>query len=107
MTVFAIYDKNDKFIIGFPTRSGAETYGKEVLGVENGWEYSIKEKFLTNSPQHPKQTIPCTVSDVPYIPYTPPIPHTPAPYTPNIWCGGDAVKDVRATYEWNETGDGV
>ena len=74
MKVFALYDKNDKFIIAFPTRKEAEKYGKEVLGVENGWEYSIKEKFLNNSPQYPlttpyttltpKQTIPCNVGDV-------------------------------------------
>lgn len=75
MPIFAIYDKNDKFIIGFPTRGEAEKYGKEVLGVEKGWEYSIKEKFLNNSPQYPlatrtpQQTIPCNVSDVAY-PFT-------------------------------------
>jgi hypothetical protein len=78
MKVFTIFDKNNKFIIGFPTRSDAETYGKEVLGAENGWEYSIKEMFLTNSPLTtippyttltPQQTMPCKVSDVAY-PFT-------------------------------------
>jgi hypothetical protein len=106
MKIFAIFDKNDKLIICFPTREEAETYGKEVLGVENGWEYSIKEKFLHNSPlttippyttRTPQQTIPCKVSDVPY---TPPITVPSPPYSPNIWCG------VKAN-EWNETGDGV
>jgi hypothetical protein len=81
MKIYAIYDKNDKFIIGFPTREEAETYGKEVLGAENGWEYSIKEKFLHNSPLTtippyttltPKQTTPHKVGDVPYTPHTSP-----------------------------------
>lgn len=68
MPIFAIYDKNDKFIIAFPTREEAENYGKVVLGLENGWEYSIKEKFIQNSPIYPlitltpQQTIPCRVS---------------------------------------------
>lgn len=75
MKIYAIYDKNDKFIIAFPTREEAENYGKVVLGIENGWEYSIKEKFIHNSPQYPlttltpQQTIPCKVSDVAY-PFT-------------------------------------
>ena len=78
MKIYAIYDKNDKFIIAFPTREEAENYGKVVLGIENGWEYSIKEKFIHNSPLTtippyttftPQQTIPCKVSDVAY-PFT-------------------------------------
>ena len=75
MKIHAIYDKNDKFIIGFPTRQEAENYGKLVVGTDKGWEYDIREKFLHNTPQYslatltPQQTIPCTVSDVPY-PFT-------------------------------------
>jgi hypothetical protein len=97
MKIFAIFDKNDKLIICFPTREEAETYGKEVLGIENGWEYSIKEKFLHNSPLTtippyttltPQQTMPCKVSDVPY-PFT--IDYSQKP----------------KTNEWNETGEGV
>ena len=93
MKVFVIFDRNNKFIIGFPTRSDAETYGKEVLGAENGWEYSIKEMFLTNSPQYPlttltpQQTIPCKVSGR-TTPYTPPITVPGPHYTPSIWCEG-------------------
>ena len=92
MKIFCLYYKQ-KFVVAFNTREECITYGKEHYDNE-GWDCNIIEKFLTNSPQHPlttltpKQTIPCTVSDVPH-PFTIDYSQTPK------------------TNEWNETGDGV
>jgi hypothetical protein len=86
--VFAIYDKEDKLVVCFPTRTDAENYGKVVLGNENGWEYSIKKMFLYETKQYsfsqPLTSIPYT----PPNPYVQPIPLKTTPYTnPNpIWC---------------------
>lgn len=73
MKIYTLYYK-DTFIVAFTTREDCITYGKKHYeGYE--WECNILEKFLTNSPVYPlttltpKQTIPCTVSDVPY-PFT-------------------------------------
>ena len=85
--VFAIYDKEDKLVVCFPTRNDAENYGKVVLGNENGWDYSIKKMFLYETKQlQYSYSQPLTQQ----IPYTPPITVPSPPYTnPNpIWCEG-------------------
>lgn len=102
--VFAIYDKDDKLVVCFPTRNDAENYGKVVLGNEKGWEYCIRKMFLYETKQYAFSQPLTTPHTIPCTPYTPPIPLKTTPYEPNIWCG---VKGPKATYEWNETGDGV
>lgn len=92
MKIYAIY-KNDKFIIGFPSRAEAENYGKVVLGTENGWEYDIKEMFLVSSPLY-SFTNPYNPTTPNTIPCTPPIPLKTTPYTPNIWCENNGPKQV-------------
>ena len=73
MKIYALYYK-DTFVAAFSNREEALSYGK-IHYKNDAWDCNIIEKFLTNSPQHPlttltpKQTIPCTVSDVPY-PFT-------------------------------------
>jgi hypothetical protein len=109
MKIYCLYYK-ENFVVAFPNREDCITYGKKHYeGME--WDCNIIEKFLNNSPQYPlttltpKQTTPHKVGDVPYTPYTPPIPLKTTPYEPNIWCEKNG--NVRATYEWNETGEGV
>ena len=88
--VFAIYDKEDKLVVCFPTRNEVEQYGKVFLGNENGWEYSIKKMFLYETKQYPFSqpltTIPCTQ----------PIPLKTTPYTnPNpIWCENNVKAEL-------------
>jgi hypothetical protein len=84
--VFAIYDKDDKLVVCFPTRNDAENYGKVVLGNERGWEYCIRKMYMYETKQYsfsqPLTPVPIAV------PYTPPIPLKTTPYTPSIWCEG-------------------
>ena len=77
MKVYAIYDKENKFIAAFPTREDAENYGITTYGRESGWEYSIIEKYLHKYPTF-LSTTPDTLT-----PYSQPIPTTP--YNHNIW----------------------
>ena len=77
MKVYAIYDKENKFIVCFPDRDGAENYGITTYGRESGWEYSIIEKYLHKYPTF-LSTTPNTRT-----PYSQPIPTTP--YNHNIW----------------------
>ena len=72
MKVYAIYDKENKFIVCFPDRVSAENYGVQTYGRESGWEYDIIEKWLYYSAFMPI-----------YTPSTAPTPMTP--YTPPIW----------------------
>lgn len=72
MKVHAIYDRENKFVAAFPDRDSAESFGMEVLGITNGWQYSIVEKYL-----HEYPTLFSTT------PYTTTIPCTqPTPYEP-------------------------
>ena len=74
MKVYAIYDKENKFIVCFPDRDGAKNYGITTYGRESGWEYSIIEKWLYGSAFNTPNTL---------TPYSQPIPTTP--YNHNIW----------------------
>ena len=86
--VFAIYDKEDKLVVCFPTRNEVEQYGKVFLGNENGWEYSIKKMFLYETKQYPFSQPLTSIPYTPPNPYVQPIPLKTTPYTnPNpIWC---------------------
>lgn len=69
MKVYAIYDRENKFIVCFPDRVSAENYGVQTYGRESGWEYSIIEKYLHEYPTF--------LSTTPYpqvFPCTPPPP---------------------------------
>jgi hypothetical protein len=77
MKVYAIYNKENKFISAFPSREDAENYGIDTYGRESGWEYSIIEKYLHEYPTF-LSTTPNTIT-----PYSQPIPTTP--YNHNIW----------------------
>jgi len=90
MKVYAIYNKENKFIACFPDRNSAEDYGVQTYGRESGWEYNIVEKYLHEYPNILYNT-PNTIT-----PYTQPIPLKTTPYIPNIWCEGNGPK---ATYE--------
>ena len=50
MKVYAIYNKENEFIVCFPDRDSAENYGITTYGRESGWEYSIIEKYLHKYP---------------------------------------------------------
>jgi len=94
--VFAIYDKKDKLVVCFPTRTDAENYGKVVLGNENGWEYSIKKMFLYETKQLQYAYSQPFSQPLTSIPYTQPIPLKTTPYTnPNpIWCDSNVVAEL-------------
>lgn len=76
MKVYAIYNKENRFIAAFPDRVIAENYGIDTYGLERGWEYDITEKYLHEYPTL-LSTTPNTLT-----PYSQPI--TP-PYNHNIW----------------------
>lgn len=77
MKVYAIYDKENKFIAAFPDRFSAENYGITTYGRESGWEYDIIEKYLHKYPTF-LSTTPNTLT-----PCSQPIPITY--YNHNIW----------------------
>lgn len=87
MKVFAIYNKSNKFIVALPTREETEEYGRVFLGSDKGWEYSIREVYLHETP------FPLNITPVTPIPFAPEKP----PYPPNIWCGDGTVP--KATYD--------
>jgi hypothetical protein len=76
MKVYAIYNKENKFIAAFPDRVSAENYGIDTYGRESGWEYDIIEKYLHKYPTF-LSTTPNTLT-----PYSQPIP---SPDTHNVW----------------------
>jgi hypothetical protein len=80
MKVYAVYNKENKFIAAFPDRVIAENYGIDTYGRESGWEYDIIEKYL-----HEYPTLLSTTPNTP-TPYSQPIPLKTTPYIPNIWC---------------------
>ena len=103
MKIYAIY-KNNKFIIGFPSRKEAEEYGKVFLGTENGWEYDIKEMFLVSSPLY-SFTNPYNPLTTPHtIPCTQPIPATRIreDNIPDIWGKSGFTVDYTQTPKTND-----
>jgi hypothetical protein len=96
MKVYAIYNKENKFIACFPNRNSAEDYGVQTYGRESGWEYDIIEKYLHEYPNilynTPNTITPYTPNTI--TPYTQPISVKTTPYIPNIWYEGP-----KATYE--------
>jgi hypothetical protein len=90
MKVYAIYNKENKFIACFPDRNSAEDYGVQTYGRESGWQYDIIEKYLHEYPNILSNTLDKIT------PYSKPIPPKTTPYIPNIWC---EVNGPKATYD--------
>lgn len=103
MKIFCLYYK-DEFIVAFLKREYCVEYGKKhYQGAE--WDCSILVKYLHDAEFYTSTShIVSHSQPVTTVFYTPPITVPSPPYTPNIWCD---VKAPKATYEWNETGDGV
>lgn len=90
MKVFSIYDKDKNFLVAFPSRESAVSYGR--YNFNDGWDYDIVEEYLNKSPilygspytplTNPNP-IPCTIPPV--------ISKPPATYPetyPHVWCEG-------------------
>lgn len=101
MKIYALYYK-DTFVVAFPNREDCVDYGKKHYeGYE--WDCNIVERWIYETKLY--QFSQPLIQPLTTTPYTPPIPLKTTPYEPNIWCEKNG--NVRATYEWNETGDGV